>query len=103
MPHVPGEEARERICELFPGVTMFEDSTPDTLGIILVNQLGTLLRLYSIADAAFVGGGFGAGVHSVTEPAGYGMPIACGQQYRSICRRNGINKARYMYRSKHTN
>ena len=37
-----------------------------------------LLSLYRLADAAYVGGGFGAGVHSVLEPAGYGLPLACG-------------------------
>jgi len=36
------------------------------------------LSMYSIAIAAYVGGGFGAGVHSVAEAAGYGIPIACG-------------------------
>jgi 3-deoxy-D-manno-octulosonic-acid transferase len=45
---------------------------------IVVDSVGKLLRLYSYADAAYIGGGFGAGVHSVAEPAGYGIPLACG-------------------------
>ncbi len=45
---------------------------------IIVDSVGKLLKLYSIADAAYIGGGFGAGVHSVAEPAGYGIPLASG-------------------------
>jgi 3-deoxy-D-manno-octulosonic-acid transferase len=47
---------------------------------IVVDSVGKLLRLYALADLAYIGGGFGAGVHSVTEPAGYGIPLACGSR-----------------------
>lgn len=78
IPHQPGQEAENRVKKLFPSYTLIEHSTNLTTGIILVNKLGILLPLYSIGNAAFVGGGYGAGVHSVIEAAGYGMPIACG-------------------------
>jgi 3-deoxy-D-manno-octulosonic-acid transferase len=45
---------------------------------ILVNQMGILSELYSSADWAWIGGGWGAGVHSTIEPAIHGIPIACG-------------------------
>jgi len=45
---------------------------------ILVDSIGKLLKLYAYANAAYIGGAFGAGVHSVTEPAGYGIPLASG-------------------------
>lgn len=45
---------------------------------ILVDSIGKLLSLYSYANAAYIGGAFGVGVHSVTEPAGYGIPLATG-------------------------
>jgi 3-deoxy-D-manno-octulosonic-acid transferase len=44
----------------------------------VVDSVGSLLSIYAIADAAWVGGGFIAGVHSVVEPAAYGLPLACG-------------------------
>ena len=50
---------------------------------IVVDSIGKLLRLYSIADFAYIGGAFGAGVHSVTEPAGYGIPLATGSGYHN--------------------
>jgi 3-deoxy-D-manno-octulosonic-acid transferase len=37
-----------------------------------------LNAVYKGSQGAFVGGGFGAGVHSLTEPAAVGMPLACG-------------------------
>jgi 3-deoxy-D-manno-octulosonic-acid transferase len=43
-----------------------------------MDSVGKLLRLYALADAAYIGGGFGQGVHSVAEPAGYGIPLASG-------------------------
>lgn len=45
---------------------------------IIVDSIGKLLNLYALADAAYIGGGFGAGVHSIAEPAGYEIPLACG-------------------------
>jgi 3-deoxy-D-manno-octulosonic-acid transferase len=45
---------------------------------IIVDSIGKLLKLYVHADAAYIGGAFGDGVHSVTEPAGYGVPLAAG-------------------------
>jgi 3-deoxy-D-manno-octulosonic-acid transferase len=46
--------------------------------ILIIDKIGILLKLYSLADFAYVGGAFGVGVHSVTEPAGYGIPVLCG-------------------------
>ena len=48
--------------------------------LILVDEMGFLSELYSFCDWAFVGGGFGAGVHSTIEPAICGIPVACGPQ-----------------------
>ncbi len=46
--------------------------------VILVDEMGVLAELYSLCDFAFIGGGFGKGVHSTIEPALHGIPIACG-------------------------
>lgn len=45
---------------------------------ILVDEMGILSELYSEMDWAYVGGGFGQGVHSTIEPAIWGIPIAIG-------------------------
>lgn len=49
---------------------------------IICDSIGKLLRLYAIGDVAYIGGGFGAGVHSLAEAAGYGLPLACGSNIR---------------------
>ena len=52
---------------------------PSKADVILVDRTGVLGDLYSLATAAFVGGGFhGAGLHSVLEPAAFGAPVAFG-------------------------
>ncbi|KXK57343.1 MAG: 3-Deoxy-D-manno-octulosonic-acid transferase [Chlorobi bacterium OLB7] len=45
---------------------------------VIVDRTGMLSGLYRQGEIAYVGGGFGAGVHSVLEPAAYGIPVICG-------------------------
>ena len=50
--------------------------------IVLVDRVGVLGDLYSVGDAAFVGGGFHhAGLHSVLEPAAFGAPVMFGPRF----------------------
>ena len=50
--------------------------------VILVDGVGQLGDLYALADVAFVGGGFhSAGLHSVLEPAAYGVPVLFGPRH----------------------
>jgi 3-deoxy-D-manno-octulosonic-acid transferase len=50
--------------------------------VIIVDRVGVLGDVYAIGDAAFVGGGFhAAGLHSVIEPAAFGIPVAFGPRH----------------------
>ena len=50
--------------------------------IVLVDRVGVLGDLYALADIAFVGGAFHrAGLHSVLEPAAFGVPVLFGPRY----------------------
>jgi 3-deoxy-D-manno-octulosonic-acid transferase len=52
--------------------------------ILLVDRVGVLGDLYALADVAFVGGGFhDAGLHSVLEPAAFGVPVLFGPRHRN--------------------
>jgi len=51
---------------------------PQKGDVILVDEMGFLAEFYELADWAFVGGGFGKGVHSTLEPACHGIPVFCG-------------------------
>ena len=46
--------------------------------LLLVDIIGVLPYLYSFGTTAYIGGGFGRGVHSVLEPAVFGSKIICG-------------------------
>jgi 3-deoxy-D-manno-octulosonic-acid transferase len=46
--------------------------------------MGLLATLYGSGTMAYVGGGFGAaGLHSVLEPAAWGIPVAFGPRWRN--------------------
>jgi 3-deoxy-D-manno-octulosonic-acid transferase len=50
--------------------------------LILVDRVGVLAALYGAGTMAYVGGGFGrAGLHSVLEPAAWGVPVAFGPRW----------------------
>lgn len=56
-----------------------EASTAD---VVLVDRVGVLGDLYALADIAYVGGAFhAAGLHSVLEPAAYGVPVLFGPRH----------------------
>ena len=48
---------------------------------LLVDKVGVLPPLYRFADIAYVGGGFGKGVHSVIEPAVFSIPVIFGPHH----------------------
>lgn len=50
--------------------------------VFIIDTIGILTKIYSYADIAYVGGGFGnPGVHNLLEPATYGVPIVIGPNY----------------------
>jgi len=51
--------------------------------VFIVDTIGVLTKIYSVADAAYVGGGLTKnGVHNVLEPATFGVPIVIGPAYK---------------------
>jgi 3-deoxy-D-manno-octulosonic-acid transferase len=50
--------------------------------VFIIDTIGILTKIYSYADIAYVGGGFGnPGVHNLLEPATFGVPIILGPNY----------------------
>lgn len=50
--------------------------------IFIIDTIGILTKIYSYADIAYVGGGFGnPGIHNILEPATFGIPIVIGPNY----------------------
>ena len=53
--------------------------------VILVDRVGVLPDLYTLASVAYVGGGFHAhGLHSVLEPAAAALPMLVGPRHRGL-------------------
>jgi len=73
----------ERWCEL-SGLTCARlgGAGAADVDVVLVDRVGVLGDLYALADLAFVGGGFhAAGLHSVLEPAAFGLPVVFGPRH----------------------
>ena len=50
--------------------------------VFIIDTIGILTKIYSYADIAYVGGGFGhPGVHNILEPATFGIPILIGPHF----------------------
>lgn len=59
-----------------------ENQNLDKFQVFIIDTIGILTKIYSYADIAYVGGGFGnPGVHNILEPATFGVPIVIGPNY----------------------
>ena len=52
--------------------------------VIILDTMGMLSATYRYATWAYVGGGFGTGIHNTLEPAVYGLPIVFGPRYQKF-------------------
>jgi 3-deoxy-D-manno-octulosonic-acid transferase len=52
--------------------------------ILIVDGYGYLVSVYRYAQIAYIGGGFTTGIHSILEPAVYGMPVVFGPDYHKF-------------------
>lgn len=96
-PHEIDKENLDDVKKEFPhsifyselGSTInFQLSTPN---VLIIDNIGTLSRLYNYATITYVGGGFGAdGVHNVLEAAVYGKPVIIGPVYEKYDEATGL-------------
>ena len=82
-PHTFGESHMESIRQTInKPVVFFTEKDGKNLkdyDVLVVNTIGLLGKIYSYADVAHVGGGFGtAGLHNILEPAAFGIPVVIG-------------------------
>ncbi|MCX7930365.1 MAG: hypothetical protein N2663_06565 [Chlorobi bacterium] len=84
VPHEPTPRTCKRLLRLFNESVLSSEAVDSNTQapVVVVNQIGILSSLYRYASAAYVGGGFGAGVHSLIEPAMAGIPVSCGPRIR---------------------
>ena len=65
---------------------LFSDKKKDNnANVLIVDTIGILTKIYSYADYAYIGGGFGKdGVHNVLEPASFGIPLIIGPNFKKF-------------------
>lgn len=51
------------------------------LKVLIIDNIGILSSLYQYGNIAYIGGGFGAGIHNTLEAAAFGLPIIFGPKY----------------------
>lgn len=64
--------------------TLSDSAALEQYDVLLIDSIGMLSSLYQYADVAYIGGGFGAGIHNTLEPAAFGVPIIFGGKYQKF-------------------
>ncbi|MHC1779579.1 MAG: 3-deoxy-D-manno-octulosonic acid transferase [Bacteroidales bacterium] len=49
--------------------------------VLIIDSVGILSKAYKYGSFAYVGGGFGAGIHNILEPATFGLPVVFGPKF----------------------
>lgn len=63
---------------------LFSEANQDTITkyqVLVIDNIGMLSSLYQYGKVAYIGGGFGKGIHNILEAAAYGIPVIFGPQY----------------------
>ncbi len=60
------------------------EGRPFTKDLLIIDTIGLLNRLYRHGTVAYIGGGFGKGIHNTLEPAAFGLPIIFGPRYEKF-------------------
>ena len=84
-PHEIGQTHIEEIEELFPKAIKFSvinsQLSENLPQILIIDNIGMLSSLYQYAKIAYIGGGFGVGIHNTLEAAAFGLPVIFGPKY----------------------
>ena len=56
----------------------------DQFQVLIIDSVGLLSSLYRYGDVAYIGGGFGVGIHNILEAATFGLPVIFGPNYKKF-------------------
>jgi 3-deoxy-D-manno-octulosonic-acid transferase len=87
----PHDVSRDRVNEITSRLQrpfiLYSEMKGDNLAgkeILVIDTVGILSQLYQYATIAFIGGGFGAGIHNIQEPITFGVPVFFGPKYQKF-------------------
>ena len=93
-PHVIGEDHLTQILSKLkmPAVRYTETSPEEAAGAgcLIINCFGLLSSIYRYGCVAYVGGGFGVGIHNVLEAAVWDMPVIFGPNNKRFQEAQGL-------------
>lgn len=85
-PHVVNEAHIQEIEQkLTTPALRYSKATPQNVQnyrVLIIDGYGLLSSIYRYATVAYVGGGFGVGIHNVPEAAVYGIPVIIGPNHQ---------------------
>ncbi|MEZ4908104.1 MAG: glycosyltransferase N-terminal domain-containing protein [Saprospiraceae bacterium] len=98
-PHELSPKELKIIEEEFSNYKIAYYSAPDNINsanLLIIDKIGILKNIYRYANIAYIGGGFGVGIHNTLEPGAYGIPVIFGPKYEKFIEAvNLINKQAY--------
>ena len=85
-PHEIDDSHVSQIKRLFGKTAVcYTEATPETdfsdVKVLIVNTMGMLSSLYRYSHVAYIGGGFGKGIHNILEAVVYGTPVCFGPNH----------------------
>jgi len=89
-PHEINEAHIVSILNLWPEALRFskmaeyEAVTLTEAKVLIIDNIGLLSSLYCYGQVAYIGGGFGLGIHNTLEAATYGMPVLFGPNFKKF-------------------
>ena len=58
--------------------------------VLIIDSIGILSNVYKYGDLAYIGGGFGSGIHNILEAATFGLPLVFGPNYQKFKEANEL-------------
>lgn len=87
-PHLIDVNNISRVKNLFGNDAVLysgcDENSVQDFRVLIVDCIGKLSYLYRYADVAYIGGGFGAGIHNTLEAAAYQIPVIFGPNYKKF-------------------
>ncbi|MFB9844253.1 3-deoxy-D-manno-octulosonic acid transferase [Mucilaginibacter ginsenosidivorans] len=90
-PHEIKEDKISKLISLLPSNSAMRYSDVSNLKsqisdlkIIVIDNIGMLSSLYQYGQVAYIGGGFGVGIHNILEAAAFGLPAIFGPNYKKF-------------------
>ena len=96
-PHVIGEEHLQQIEKMLQGRRVIRytkaSETLSDYDVLIIDCFGLLSSIYHYGDVAYVGGGFGVGIHNLLEAAVWGIPVFFGPNNQKFQEAQGLKQS----------